>query len=189
MRSDFEILEALIRDEALASVQHSHGKRELVLTESGNTPSSAYSLKVRDVPDDAIALKADAFQAPTRIFKGEKGECKRADFVIIASDNGSKWVVYIEMKSGGGRTEQDIMKQLRGAECLIAYCRAIGQKFWREQNFLVQKNYRQRFVSIRDIGAQKRPIFLPNPAQHDTPERMLKIKAPPKCSIWFRQLI
>ena len=130
MRADFDILEALIRDEALASVKHSYGKRALVLTESESTPGSGYSLTVRDVPDDAIALKADAFPAPISIFRGDNGECKRADFVIIASDDGSKWVVYIEMKKGGGRTELEIIRQLRGAECLVAYCRAIGQKFW-----------------------------------------------------------
>ena len=188
MRADFDILEALIRDEALASVEHSYGKKALVLTESGNTPGSGYSLTVRDVPDDAIALKADAFPAPISIFRGDNGECKRADFVIIASDGGSKWVVYIEMKKGGGRTELEIVRQLRGAECLIAYCRAIGQKFWQAHNFL-DNSYRPCFVSVRDIGAQKRPSFPQRSARHDAPERMLKIKAPPNSTVRFKQLV
>ena len=190
MSSDFEILQELIRDDALATVEHSNGKRALILTESGNNRRIPYSLKIRNVPINVIAFRADTFPAPNCIFKNDKGQCKRADFVIIASDNKANWIVYIEMKSGGGgRSEKEIMQQLRGAQCLIAYCRAIGQEFWRERKFLGKNNYRQRFISIREIGTQKRPFFPPKSAQHDSPDRMLKIKAPPKDSLWFNQLV
>ena len=189
MKSDLEILQALIRDEALASVEHSTNRKTLILKESGNQKRSAYSLKIRNVPDDVIAFKADAFPAPNCIFKNGKGECKRADFVIVASDNRANWIVYIEMKSGKGHSEKETVQQLRGAQCLVAYCRAVGQEFWQEPKFLEKENYLQRFIRVRDIGAQKRPSIPPKSVQHDVPERMLKINAPPKNSLRFYQLV
>ena len=83
--SDFDILRDLIRDEVLASVEedeYGNGKETIVLEEPGDHQQSAYSLKIRNVPDDFIAFKADAFPAPEEIFKNDKGECKRADFVV-----------------------------------------------------------------------------------------------------------
>ena len=153
--SDFEILRELIREEALASVKYQYGKKIIVLEEPGNQQQSAYSLKIYNVPDDVIAFKADDFPPPNSIFKNSKGECKRADFVVIASDDKAKWIVHIEMKSGNTGLGREIEQQLRGARCLVAYCRVIGQEFWQEPKFLEQKNYQQRFISVKEIGIKK----------------------------------
>ncbi len=188
--SDFDILRDLIRDETLASVECQHGKKIIVLEEPGNQQQSAYSLKICNVPDDIIAFKADAFPPPNSIFKNSKGECKRADFVVIASDDKANWIVYIEMKSGKGDSEKEIEQQLRGAQCLVAYCRAIGQEFWQEPKFLEKKNYQQRFISVKNIGIPKRPTQMrPESGQHDTPERMLKINAPAEGDLRFNKLV
>ena len=190
MISDFKILRDLIRDDALASTQYQYGKKTIVLKEPGNQRQSAYSLKIRNVPDDIIAFKADAFPPPKRIFKNSKGECKRADFVVIASSHEANWIVYIEMKSGKAGSEYEIKRQLLGARCLVAYCCAIGQGFWREPQFLQEKNYQQRFISVRNIGIPKRQTWTaPKSGQHDTPKRMLKINAPPKGALDFRRLV
>ena len=90
MMSDFEILRALIRDEALAPVEFPHGKKVIVLEEPGHQQQSAYSLRIKNVPDDVVAFRADAFPAPNHLFRNDKGECKRADFVVIASDSRGK---------------------------------------------------------------------------------------------------
>ena len=188
--SDFDILRDLIRDEALASVEDEYGKETIVLEEPGNHQQSAYSLKIRNVPDDFIAFKADAFPAPEEIFKNDRGECKRADFVIIASDDKVNWIVHIEMKSGNAGSGEEIEQQLRGAQCLVAYCRAIGQEFWKEPEFLKKDNYQQRFISVKDIGIQKKPTRPRSKSdQHDTPENMLKIKAPARGRLQFNELV
>ena len=188
--SDFKILRDLTRDDALASIQYQYGKKTIVLKEPGNQRQSAYSLKIRNVPDDIIAFKADAFPPPKSIFKNSKGECKRADFVVIASSHEASWIVYIEMKSGKAGLEKEIRQQLLGAQCLVAYCRAIGQGFWQEPQFLQEKNYQQRFISVRNIGIPKRQTWTaPKSGQHDTPKRMLKINAPPKGALDFRRLV
>ena len=190
MMPDFEILQELFRDEALASIECDvHGKRVVILKEPGNQGQSAYSLKIRKVPDDIVAFKADAFPSPKNIFKNSKGECKRADFVIIASAAKVNWIIYIEMKRGNTGSGKEIKQQLRGAQCLVAYCRAIGQEFWQKPNFL-KKNYKQRFISIKNIGISKRPIWLwPKSGLHDTPENMLKISAPSKGQLYFNKLV
>ena len=188
--SDFDILRDLIRYEALASVEDEYGKETIVLEESGNQQQSAYSLKIRNVPDDFIAFKIDAFPAPKKIFKNDKGECKRADFVIIASDNKVNWIVHIEMKGGNTGSGKEIKQQLRGARCLVAYCRAIGQEFWQEPNFLEEKNYQQRFISVKNIRIPKRPTRQDSKSgQHDTPENMLRIDGLAKGKLQFNELV
>ena len=184
------VLRDLIRDEVLASVEDEYGKETIVLEEPGDHQQSAYSLKIRNVPDDFIAFKADAFPAPEEIFKNDRGECKRADFVIIASDDKVNWIVYIEMKSGNTGSGKEIEQQLRGARCLVAYCRAIGQEFWQEPKFLEQKNYQQHFISVKNILIPKRPTRTRlKSGQHDTPENMLKINAPAKDGLRFNELV
>ena len=188
--SDFDILRDLIRDEALASVENEYGKETIVLEEPGNQQQSAYSLKIRNVPDDFIAFKADAFPAPEEIFKNDRGECKRADFVIIASDNKVNWIVHIEMKGGNTGSGKEIKQQLRGARCLVAYCRAIGQEFWQKPNFLEEKKYQQRFISVKNIRIPKRPTRQQSKSgRHDTPENMLKIDGLAKGKLQFNELV
>lgn len=189
MMYDFDILQDLIQDDALALAEDEYNKKIIVLKESGNQQPE-YSLKIRNVPDDIIAFKADAFPPPNNIFKNSKGECKRADYVVIASDDRANWIVHIEMKSGKGDSEKEVEQQLRGAQCLVAYCRAIGQEFWQEQNFLEKKNYQQRFISIKNIGVAKRETLIePKSGQHDMPERMLKINAPANSNLQFKRLV
>ena len=187
--SDFDILRDLIKTEALALAEDEYNKKIIVLEESGNQQPE-YSLKIRNVPDDIIAFKADAFPPPNNIFKNSKGECKRADYVVIASDNRANWIVHIEMKSGKGDSKKEVEQQLRGAQCLVAYCRAIGQEFWQESEFLEKKNYQQRFISIKNIGVAKRETLIePKSGRHDMPERMLKISASTKGNLEFRKLV
>ncbi len=190
MMSDFDVLRDLIRDDMLAPIQDHYRKKTVVLKEPGNRQQSAYSLEIRNAPDNTIAFKADAFPSPKEIFKNSKGECKRADFVIIASNHKANWIVYIEMKSGKAGPENEIKKQLIGAQCLVAYCRAIGQGFWGKPQFLQENNYQQRFISVRNIGVPKRQTrTAPNSGQHDAPERMLKINAPSKNALEFYKLV
>ncbi|NEP60630.1 MAG: hypothetical protein F6K31_27135, partial [Symploca sp. SIO2G7] len=111
---------------------------------------------------------------------GKRGECKRADFVIIADTDNKKVrkvILCIEMKAGKGGTESEIIQQLKGAQCFVAYCREIGQLFWNQKNFL--KGYEYRFVSLRDISiAKKTTRTSAKIGTHDCPERMLKITSP-----------
>jgi hypothetical protein len=177
MMSDISILKEMIKDTATVPLKDDqHGKKQVILEEP---PPADYSVTIYGMPDDdqTIIIKADAFPAPQDIFANSKSECKRADFVIISDTGSKKVIVYIEMKAGKGHTEKEIIHQLNGAKCLIAYCREIGQSFWNHNNFL--KDYEYRFVSIRKISISKKPTRLPSRTiVHDRPDQMLKITSP-----------
>ena len=194
MISDLDILRRLIRAEILASVEDNYGKQVLVLKETRNQ-QTAYAVRVHNVPDDTIAFKADKFPAPEMVFKGDKGECKRADFIIITSTPKRNWIVYIEIKRGQSASHEEVAQQLKGAKCLVSYCRAIGQAFWQAPDFLNEDNYQQRFVSVKNIDGKKisvnkRPTRMSRESSlHDSPDKMLKINAPGNNRLQFHQLI
>lgn len=140
--SDHQILRALIADDALVPAESDqYGKSILVLEEYGSSSeehgsSTGYSLKIRNVPADVLAIKADHFPEPK--FKGCRGERKRADFIIVAVVDTKKWIVHVELKAGDTRP-REVVEQLKGAKCLLAYCRAVGQAFWRQTDFWIQE--------------------------------------------------
>lgn len=157
MNPDLNILRALIKGEALVTVEKDNYDRNfLELKECGGGGSSEYKIKVLNPPGDTIAIKSDMFAPPKKIFRGERGECKRADFVIIAKDGRKNWIIYIEMKRGSCNGKH-IRQQLQGSTCFIDYCRTVGRTFWEEPEFLEEKDYQQRYVSVKNIGVNKKP--------------------------------
>jgi len=85
-------------------------------------------------------------------------------------------ILCIEMKGGKGGLEKEIIQQLKGAQCFVAYCREIGQLFFGNDRNLL-KGYEYRFISIKDISISKKPSRTKT-AIHDRPDRMLKISSP-----------
>jgi hypothetical protein len=172
--SDIAVLKAMIQDHAKVPLEiNQYGKKKVVLAESDK-----YSITINDMPkdDEVIIIKADIFGPPDEIFKGNKGECKRADFVIVANTDGKKFILCIEMKAGKGGGEAGIIQQLKGAKCFVVYCQEIGQLFWKNKDFL--KDYEYRFVSIKKISIAKKETRNKNAPLHDQPDNMLKISSP-----------
>lgn len=174
---DIAILNTMLKDTAKVALKNRHGKYQAKLIESDGTD---YSVTISGMPDviGAVVIRADEFASPKTVFADTKGECKRADFVIIVNDGERKAILCIELKARATTcTEQEIIQQLKGAQCFIAYCREIGKTFWGKKDFL--GGYNERYVSIRNISISKKPSRLePNRGTHDRPERMLKISSP-----------
>lgn len=176
--SDIAILKEMIKDTATVLLEDSlydDKKKQVTLTEPGPPD---YFVTIFGMPNNAIVIKGDAFPAPEKVFNCSKGECKRADFVIVA-DTGEKQVILcIEMKARATTsTELGIIQQLQGAQCLVAYYQAIGKVFWGQKNFL--DSYVYRFISLRNIHVSQRMIMHhPKTGIHDCPEQMLKINSP-----------
>lgn len=168
---DSEILIALLKDTAIVKAQIEYGKNAVILNEPQVEDSS---VKIANIPNDAIVVKLDSFDAPDGIFRGSQGECKRADFVIISEER--KCILYIEIK----RTKdswQQIEKQLLGAQCAIKYFQEIGKSFWSNQSFL--RDYKHRFISIGHTTIPKRKTKLSRPTKaHDSPSKAMKIDWP-----------
>jgi hypothetical protein len=171
--SDIDILHQMIKDEATLALEERNNKKQVTLTEPQFTD---VSVTIFGMPDKAIAIKADAFKSPNSVFNGSRGECKRADFVIVADTEGKKVIICIEMKATRD-SEKEIIQQLEGAQCFVAYCQEIGKVFWKQDDFL--KGYSYRFISINHISMPKRKTrAIRQSGIHDRPERMLKISSP-----------
>ena len=65
---------------------------------------SGTKVLIKGLPDDSIVIRAEKF-GPHDVFKGSKGERKRADFVILSSENTKKWIVCIEIQGGNSKKE------------------------------------------------------------------------------------
>lgn len=182
MMDDFQILHDLFREEALASVE----RNRIILEERNN---QSYTLEISRIPAEIIAFKADMFPDPRGIFQNRRQECKRADYVIVARRNtriNPRLIVYVELKKGGTGGGPSIIRQLRGARCLVAYCRAIVREFWEEDQFL--DSYTERFVSVR-IGDSESSTRDRHARVHDAPEYMLKLAAPEGTPLQFDKLL
>lgn len=191
MNSDLDILRELIKDEALVTVKKDrYGKNFLELKEPGVGNTSEYKIEIRNIPEDTIAIKSDMFPPPSNVFRGDRGERKRADFVVIARDGKRNWIIYIEMKCGKHGQERCIRQQLQGSRCFVDYCRIVARTFWEKPGFLKKGDYQQRYVSVKNIGVNKKSSRMTRkPSLHDCPENMLKISAPPSKGIWFKNLV
>lgn len=193
MKTDLEILRELLKKEVLVEIEESHNGRKIVkLHEPKCTEHNGYTVAIQQIPNDVVVVKIDKFPAPKTIFNGSEGECKRADFVIITQmtikQKKKNLIIFIELKKGKGGSEADIIQQLKGAKCVITYCRSIGQEFWKQQDFLNPNKYEYRFVSIRNIGLNKRVSYeKPKQGLHNCPEKMLKITSPNYLE--FRKLV
>ncbi len=173
---DIDILHKMIKDKAKVSLVDNYGKKKVKLTEPQHPNSS---VTIFGLPENVIVIKVDAFKSPDTVFAGSQGECKRADFVIVAETDKKKIILCIEMKAKKG-PEKEIIQQLAGAQCFIAYCREIGRTFWEQRDFLKSKNCVCRFVSIGHtrIPKKKTRITRRQSEPHDRPDRMMKIDWP-----------
>ena len=188
MMSDQDLLRSLLKDDVLASVEDaSKNKKNVILQEPDGSP---YDLKIIAAPRATIAFKVDAFPAPCGFFRGTRKERKRADYVVIAEDVNRSWIVYIEMKRGTDGSKRDIVAKLRGARCVVAYCRAIGRDFWQQRRFLDANSYEERFVSVRRIQtSNKEPSWPTTKPRNDRPETLWTFSRPPRGILRFKELI
>lgn len=171
--SDLKIIDQMIKDSAKVTITSNYNKTSVELTEPQASDSS---VTICGIPLDAIVVKVDKFISPDTIFNGEKGECKRADYVIFSDDGEKKRILYIEIKKTND-SPKDIVDQLTGAMCFVGYCKEIGKAFWKEGNFL--KDYQNRFVSIGHTSISKKPTRITrSDGKHVTPDKRLKIDWP-----------
>ena len=174
--SDIAILKEMLKDSVTVTLEpnpYDIIKNQVTLQE----PDYAVIIAGMPAESEVVVIKTDAFISPNAVFKNSKHECKRADFVIIANTNNHKVIICIELKARSTTSkEQEIIQQLKGAKCFVAYCQEIGKMFWEDNSFL--NNYDYRYVSIRNIGISLKPSRNKKEPIHDQPEKMLKISSP-----------
>ncbi|WP_234301060.1 hypothetical protein [Sphaerospermopsis aphanizomenoides] len=167
----------MIKDTAKVPLQDDSNGKKILILEEPDLPNCFVTIRGMPDEDQVIVIKADKFPAPEAVFNGSKGECKRADFIIVADTDRKKVILCIEMKAKVTTTsEWKIIQQLKGAKCFVEYFKKIGKEFWGQTKFI--DSYVYRFVTIRDINIPKRPTQEKIIDNHDIPERMLKISNP-----------
>jgi hypothetical protein len=187
--SDIAILKQMIKNNLTVSLLEqkngTHFNYSVELIERQDN----YSVTIDGMPkpDEVIVINAEDFAAPRTVFQGEKGECKRADFIIISDTPTEKIILCIEMKKTKGKK---IIQQLKGAKCFVAYCQEIGKEFWNQHNFL--ETYQYRFISIGHIPLPKTSTRhqgkqIDSNQTHNSPDKMLIING--KNYIQFHSLI
>lgn len=180
--SDMKILKNLISAEAQIRSSIEYGNTVVQLQEPQEGSSS---IKILRLPSDAFIIKADCFPSPGCVFSGSKGECKRADFIVISESE--RHILYIELKRTSCKSHH-IVQQLKGAKCFIEYCRAVVEWFWDDCKFL--KDYNERYVCFCHTGSRKRPTKVRSSGSyHDRPENPQRIDWPPSTGVPFNKLI
>ena len=168
----------------------SQKKRSVDLIEKDEKDNVVTSFTVRDLPTDSIVIKADKFPSPRNFFIGSKGENKRADFIIISEEETAKWIVYIEMKKGGSSKENEIIWQLKGSQCVIAYCESVAEKFHNERTGFLNE-YEPRFIRAKETRTTNKEKTAPRlgTKTHKTPEEHLRLLYKDKQKLSFRWLV
>ena len=170
---------------AQVPLRHTAGKCSVTLKDK----QAKTTVEITDLPHDSIVIRAEAFKPPT-VFKGSKGERRRADFVIVSNAENENWIICIETQAGTGKDAKHVEQQLRGAECFMGYCKCIGKSFWQSKDFL--DSYQYRFVSIVGISISKQSTRFYKPASqtgkklHDSPDAFLEISE--RQSLYFNEL-
>ena len=150
--NDIEILKEMISCNVQVELRQEAGKPssvELIDIQANTT------VEIKGLPCDSIVIKAEDFKDPLAVFKGSKGERKRADFVIVSNDGTKKWIICIEVKKGSRIRKGKVIAQLRGARCVMDYCKSIGREFWSTRGFL--SGYEYRFVGIARLNIPNQP--------------------------------
>lgn len=175
--------EKILNDRVIVPLVDGTGaeKKSVDLREEADTVFTVFGL-----PASSIVIKADKFPETRRFFKNTKGEASRADFIIISEEKTSKektkkWIVYIEIKKGDSSTNEKIVQQFKGAQCLMAYCTSVVENFYNIPKSKFLKLYKPRFVRIKNPNINKQRNIAKRPTRktakeiHDTPDKMLKI--------------
>ncbi len=172
--TSFNVICEMMEESAIVPLENHYDKKKIVLTEK---QCAEYSVVINNVPENSIVIKADdAFKQPDTLFKGTKGECKRADYIIVSEKDDKKIILFIEMKKTKDQ-EKEIVQQFKGATCLLLYIKEIGKSFWDRADFL--DKFQKRYVSIGHISVSKKKTRYEREEKvNDKPDKMLKITHP-----------
>ena len=180
-----KLLSEILDEQAIVLPTRDLYNKPILLLEEPNEPDS--SVRIRKLPTEVLAIKADHFPAPRGFFAGNRGENKRADLVILGVSGNKKWIVFAELKAGA-KERSHILNQLRGAICVMRYVEAVAHEFHGHKD-PVLRDFKRRFVAFtktRPVSVNKRTTrperFKLNTAKNDSPDNYLSLTATTDCS-------
>jgi len=146
-------------------------KRKVILKE----PQAAKSeLEISGIPDNAIIIDCDKFKLANVFFNNSKNELQKADYIIIAVKDSNRHIVFIEMKSSNYPKKHEIVNQLRGACCLVEYCKAIAINFWEVSDFL--QEYKACYIGFITTSHKTKTKTIKESIHNNTPDKFSKMR-------------
>lgn len=177
-----ELLKELIHPNAVVNLKHNeNGKSSVDLEEPRE-----YKIRINNLPSNSMVFKTDRFPSPDTIFNCSKGECKRADFVIVTDEGNQKYIFFIELKSKSKTsTTKEVTQQFLGSQSVLKYTKEIGKLFWKETAFL--EGFECRFIVLVDLKIdKKRTRNKKENSRHNNANNFLQLSG--KHSIQFNEL-
>ncbi|MDR1964739.1 MAG: hypothetical protein LBQ50_13275 [Planctomycetaceae bacterium] len=120
-----------------------------------NEPDAKLKIvNIDEVPNDSILIKIDYGQAYNNIFRNQKGELKRCDYILVANLNENKKVLlFIEMKSQY-IDGNELIQKFHASECLFDYI-VSTLKHFHDQNINCDE-YKKRFILFQKKRIDKK---------------------------------
>jgi hypothetical protein len=170
-REALKIFETLFAD-SFANAPESIRDRQYFVLEENDPAAKLKRVEIRDVPEGSLLLKMQEYPALSGVFKSTKGECKRCDYIILTPCENDLYILYIEMKSLYPN-KQDVILQLKGADCFMTYCRALAECFHSSE--ISSCSSKKRFILFYSNNSNKTSI-VPRAmsAVHSSPENMMR---------------
>ena len=168
VKGDIDILSDMLQNRVYGKADKADDGRLIIKLQERKLDDTNVAT-IRNVPDDILVIRADDFPDLSKFFMSKRGVNRRADFIIISEMK--KVILYIEHKSGSEERVK-IEQQLKGAACVLAYCREAGKQFWNKSNFL--KDYKHRYIGIARVSIGKQPTGI-HSRTHDRPETYLSV--------------
>ncbi len=168
-------LRALLAEDIVVELSEMNGRGYVRLHETG-ADAKLKKVDILDVPKNSVLLHLEQYEQPKSLFEGKKGERKRCDYVLVTAIGNRPLMLFIELKSTTFKSG-DVVRQFKGAECIMDYCDAALTRFHDQDRVLAQ--CAKRFVVFYRPRAHKtrtRPTLLPK--DNDSPERALRYPAP-----------
>ncbi len=166
---DIEILAELLEESLFVEKSNKSGKQYYVLKEKGEDAKLKH-VELLDIHENSILLNIDEVDPPNSLFKWDRGQRRRCDYILIFHHKITKYIIYIELKSTDF-SKQKIEQQFKGAQCLIDYCSSVLKRFHECENLFDQ--YEERFVLFYHYSGKKRPTKY-DPPKNCAPDRPYK---------------
>ena len=93
-----EALRDLLVPDIQGDIVDNHGTYYAKLRE-GSSESKLKRIDIYGVPKDSILIKLDEYDQPITLFKNDKGQRQRCDYVLFSLVDGKGFVLFIEIKS------------------------------------------------------------------------------------------
>ena len=148
---DISPLQRLINNDILENPSIKNGGGNLILKEAGSK-AKLTEVEISGVPEGSLLISVDKSEQPKTLFAGDKGERMRCDYVLVTKIKEQLSLIFIEMKSKKV-SDAEVVKQFKGAECILEYCNAALEYFHEEDDFF--EHFKKRFVVLYYLSGNK----------------------------------